>query len=187
MEKNPKGIKEFFRKTLVSLKRKPQTIALIVLGFAFIYYSFNLTLVSNTTALINGPHMGLTEFATMLFSVLSLVCFMNAFPHRKKVNIPMLALMIIMTCLLIYCDIYYGNRITIAITREENRIDPTGRNIFVAQTLSMLNVHKIILVVGMALVALLPVYTPMLKKINTNVNIEGKNNMTAIDISGEDN
>ena len=112
---------------------------------------------------------------------------MNAFPHRKKVNIPMLALMIIMTCLLIYCDIYYGNRITIAITREENRIDPTGRNIFVAQTLSMLNVHKIILIVGMALVALLPVYTPMLKKINTNVNIEGNNNMTAIDISGEDN
>ena len=101
MEKNPKGIKEFFRKTLVSLKRKPQMIALIVLGLGFVYYSFNLTLVSNTTALINGPHMGLTEFATMLFSVLSLVCFMNAFPHRKKVNIPMLALMIIMTCLLI--------------------------------------------------------------------------------------
>ena len=51
----------------------------------------------------------------------------------------------------------------------------------------MLNVHKIILIAGMALVALLPVYTPMLKKINTNVNIEGNNNMTAIDISGEDN
>ncbi len=39
MEKNPKGIKEFFRKTLVSLKRKPQMIALIVLGLGFVYVS----------------------------------------------------------------------------------------------------------------------------------------------------
>ena len=187
MEKNPTGLKEFFRKRLVSLKRKPHMIPLVILGLAFVYYSFNLTQVSNTTALINGPHMGLTEFATMLFSILSLVCFMNAFPHRKKVNIPMLVLMILMVGLLIYCDIYYGSRITVAITRAENQIDPTGKNIFISHTITMLNVHKIILIVGLAMVALLPVYTPMLKKINTNVNIEGNNNMSAIDISGEDN
>ena len=187
MENKPNAVKEFFRKTLVSLKRKPHMIALVVFGFAFVYYSFNLTQVSNTTALINGPHMGLTEFATMLFSTLSLVCFLNAFPHRKKVNVPMLVLMIAMVALLIYCDIYYGNRITIAITREENRIDPTGKNIFITNTLNMLGVHKVILIIGTALLALLPVYTPLLKKINTNVNIEGNSNMSAIDISGEDN
>ena len=39
---------------------------------------------------------------------------------------------------------------------------------------------------AVALTALLPVYKPMLKKINTNVNIEGNQNMGAIDISGED-
>jgi len=187
MENKPNAVKEFFRKRLVSLKRKPHMIALVVFGFAFVYYSFNLTQVSNTTALINGPHMGLTEFATMLFSTLSLVCFLNAFPHRKKVNVPMLVLMIAMVALLIYCDIYYGNRITIAITREENRIDPTGKNIFITNTLNMLGVHKVILIIGTALLALLPVYTPLLKKINTNVNIEGNSNMSAIDISGEDN
>ena len=115
-------MKEFFRKRLVSLKRKPHMIPLAVLGIAFVYYSLNLTQVSNTTALINGQHMGLTEFATMLFSVLSLVCFMNAFPHRKKVNIPMLALMFLMVGGMIFCDIYYGGRITVAVTREVNRI-----------------------------------------------------------------
>ena len=99
----------------------------------------------------------------------------------------MLVLMIAMVALLIYCDIYYGNRITIAITREENRIDPTGKNIFITNTLNMLGVHKVILIIGTALLALLPVYTPLLKKINTNVNIEGNSNMSAIDISGEDN
>ena len=100
MAKQPNRVHEFFRKRLVSLKRKPQLIAMIVLGFAFIYYSFNLSQIANTTALINGPHMGLAGFATMLFSVLSLVCFMNAFPHRKKTNIPMLALTFLMIALL---------------------------------------------------------------------------------------
>ena len=82
MAKNPSGIREFWRKRLVSLKRKPSNIALFVMGIAFIYYTFNLTQISNTTALINGPHMGLTEFITILLSTLSLVCFLNSFPHR---------------------------------------------------------------------------------------------------------
>ena len=123
MAKNPKGFKEFCRKRLVALKRKPDLIPLIVMVIAFLYYSLNLTQVSNTTALINGPGMGLAEFATMLFSTLSLVCFLNAFPHRKKVNIPMLILMLLMVGGLIYCDMYYGGCITNATTRTENRID----------------------------------------------------------------
>ena len=178
-------MKEFFRKRLVSLKRKPHMIPLAVLGLAFVYYSLNLTQVSNTTALINGQHMGLTEFATMLFSVLSLVCFMNAFPHRKKVNIPMLALMFLMVGGMIFCDIYYGGRITVAVTREVNRIDPTGKNIFVTNARNMLRVHEIILIAGAALTALLPVYAPLLKKINTSVRVEDNGDMAAIDISQE--
>lgn len=178
-------MKEFFRKRLVSLKRKPHMIPLAVLGIAFVYYSLNLTQVSNTTALINGQHMGLTEFATMLFSVLSLVCFMNAFPHRKKVNIPMLALMFLMVGGMIFCDIYYGGRITVAVTREVNQIDPTGKNIFVTNARNMLRVHEIILIAGAALTALLPVYAPLLKKINTSVRVEDNGDMAAIDISQE--
>ena len=69
MAKQPAGIKEFVRKRLVSLKRKPQTIALIVLAIGFLYYSLNLTQISNTTAKIQGPNMGLCGFVTMLFSM----------------------------------------------------------------------------------------------------------------------
>ena len=86
---------------------------------------------------------------------------------------------------MIFFDFYYGGRITVAITREENRIDPTGKNIFVANAMHVLNVHKIILIAGLALTALLPVYTPLLKKINTNINVEGSGDMAAIDISQE--
>ena len=79
MAKNPTGIKEYCRKRLVGLKRKPHMIPLVVLAIAFIYYSFNLSQVSNTTALINGPHMGLTEFGTMLPGVLH-----ERFPAPEK-------------------------------------------------------------------------------------------------------
>ena len=81
-------MKEFFRKRIVTLKRRTHLIPLVILAAAFVYYSLNLTVISNTTSLINGAHMGLAEFATMLFSVLSLVCFLNAFPTGKKLMCP---------------------------------------------------------------------------------------------------
>ena len=186
MPNKPNRIHEFFRKRLVALKRKPQLIALCVLAVAFIYYSFNLSQISNTTALINGPHMGLAGFATMLFSVLGLVCFMNAFPHRKKTNIPMLALTFAMLGILIFCDIYYGGRIVAAITRAESPISPTGKNVFVAVAQKVVRVHMILLIVGGVLTALLPVYAPLIRKINTNIDVAENTEMSAIDLSGED-
>ena len=186
MAKSPSKKPEFLRKLLVSLKRKPQMIALLVLAAAFVYYSLNLTQVSNTTAKIYGNGMGLAEFATMLLSMLSLVCFLNAFPHRKKTNIPMLVLMFIMTGIVIYCDIFYGSRITEAVTRPENPISMEGTNIYIANARSMLRVHTVLLIIGAALTALLPVYRPLIRKINTSVAVEGNEQMGTIDISGED-
>ena len=186
MAKNPGGWKEFRRKRLVALKRKPQTIALAVLAIGFLYYSLNLTQISNTTARIQGPGMGLAGFATMLFSILSLVCFLNAFPHRKKVNIPMLVLMLLMVGVVIYCDFYYSGRITAAVTRAENPIDPTGSNAFISRASTVLTVHSVILAISLVLVALLPVYSKLLRQINTNIEVEGNSDMGTIDISGED-
>ena len=50
----------------------------------------------------------------------------------------------------------------------------------------MLSVHRIILIIGVLLVALLPVYSKALRKINTNVDVADNGGMGAIDISGED-
>ncbi len=84
MSAKPRGIKEFIRKFFVSLKRSPQTIALVALAAAFLVYSLNLTSIANTTARINSPNMGQCEFAAMLFSILAFVCFLRAFPKRQK-------------------------------------------------------------------------------------------------------
>ena len=70
------GLKESFRKLLVSLKRRPHMIALLVFALAFLVYSLNLMNISDTTAKIQGKGMGLCGFATMLFSLLSLLCFL---------------------------------------------------------------------------------------------------------------
>ena len=50
----------------------------------------------------------------------------------------------------------------------------------------MLRVHRVLLVIGAALTALLPVYRPLIKRINTSVAVEGNEGMATIDISGED-
>ena len=186
MANQPKGIKEFFRKRLVALKRKPQTIALLAFGLAFVYYSLNLTKISDTTAYINLPGMGLAGFATMLFSILLMVCFMNAFPHRKKVNVPMLALMFVLVGIIIYAGIFYQGRITEALTREVNPITVGADKGYINAAVRMLTVHRVMLIVGVALVALLPVYSKLLRKINTNVDVADNGGMAAIDISGED-
>ena len=186
MASQPKGIQEFLRKRLVALKRKPQTIALVAFALAFLYYSLNLTRISDTTAYINLPGMGLAGFATMLFSILMMVCFMNAFPHRKKVNVPMLCLMFVMVGIIIFCGVFYQGRITEALTREVNPITVSADKGYINAAMRMLTVHRIILIIGVALVALLPVYSKALKKINTNVDVADNGRMGAIDISGED-
>ena len=120
MSKFLAGVKEFFRKRMVALKRKPQTIALLGLLAAFVYYSFNLTKISNTTAVCQTPGvgMGLSAFAMMLLLVLVMVCFLNAFPHRKKVNIPMLTLMLLMMGVIVFCNFRYDGGIDLALQRR---------------------------------------------------------------------
>ena len=184
--KTPARMPEFLRRLFVGLKRKPDIIALIVLLIAFLYYSLNLTHISDTTAKIQGPGMGLCGFATMLFSLLSLVCFLNAFPRRKKPVIAMVVLMLLMFALIIFCDVYYSNLIMTALTRAENPIKLDASTIYIAQAYNVLQTHIVILGIGVALIALLPLYTKLLRKINTSVTVEDYGKLEAIDISGED-
>ena len=153
-----------------------------MLFIAFLYYSLNLTNMSNTTAKIQGTGMGLSQFCIMLFSLLSLVCMLNAFPRRKKANIPMIILMFAMFGIIILCDVHYSNMVIAAITRTENPIVITKDTEYIAYANNMLNVHMVMTIVSAALVVLLPVYSKLLKKINTSVAIEDNGDMDQIDI-----
>lgn len=175
---------ERLRKFVVSLKRKPQTIAMVALVISFLVYSLNLTSISNTTAKIQGTGMGFTGFCTMLFSILSFVCFLNAFPHRKKVNVPMLVLMFAMFAIVVYCDGYYLGAIARAVTRAESPISPVDFP-YVAKAQSTLHVHRILVGITTLLVITMPLYRKALRKIKTSVEVEDNGKLDAIDISEE--
>lgn len=175
--------REFFRKKIVTLKRKPQTIPMLVLVVGFLYYSLNLTHVSNTTAKLQLSGMGLSGFCTMLFSILSLVCFLNAYPHRKKTNMPMLLLMFAMLGILIFCDTYYMGCITRAMTRPENPIVVDASTAYITTAFDMLGTHRVILVVGAVLTLLVPVLRKLLRKIDTSLPVEAAGNMDGIVLS----
>ncbi len=176
------ALKEMVRKTIVSLKRNPSTIPLMMMLVTFLFYSLNLTDVSDTTAKIYGKGMGLSAFCIMLFSLLSLVCMLNAFPRRKKPNIPMIVLMFAMFGIIIFCDIHYSNTILAAITRPENPIQITVDTKYIAEAYNMLKTHMVLTIVSAALVLLMPIYSKLLRKINTSVVIEDNGEMGQIDI-----
>lgn len=172
MKKKNGGLKEFIRKTIVSLKRKPQTIPLLVLAAAFLLYSLNLTHVSDTTAKIQLAGMGLSGFCTMLFSLLSFVCFLNAFPHRKKTNLPMLILLFLMLLILVVCDTYYMGCITRAITRADHPIVVDANTAYIPAAQKMLTMHRVIVVIGALLTMLVPVLRRLLRRIDTSLPVE---------------
>jgi len=185
-KKQGRGFKEFIRKFVVSLKRNPQYIALVALAAAFLVFSLNLTSIANTTAKINTSNMGQCEFAAMLFSILAFVCFLRAFPKRQKPNKIMLGLMFLMQAFIIFVDIVYLSRINEALTSETDPIVIKDDMMYIPAAQNILTIHIILVIVSMVLVALVPVYGALLKKINTSVDVEGNGEMDAIDISGED-
>ena len=179
-------MKEKFRKFLVALKRKPHTIPLVVLVIAFLVYSLRLTVISNTTAKIQGPGMGLCGFIIMLFSMLGLVSFGRTFPHRKPVNKFMLALTFVLFIAVMVADRQYISLVSNAVTRAENVITVDESTSYINESVAMLKTHFWLVIAGLGLTALLPVYAPMIKKINTSIRVEENGEMESIDISGED-
>ena len=183
--KKPGFWKEAWRKFMVALKRRPQMIPLAVFVIAFLFYSLNLMYISDTTARIQGPGMGLAGFATMLFSMLGFMCFLNAFPYRRKPNMPMVILMFVMIVIVIFSDVYYMMAIYSAITRADNPIVVTAQTSYIASAYSYLNIHIIILAAAMVLTLLLPVYSKWLRRIKTSIDVGDNGDLEAIDISGE--
>ena len=94
----------------------------------------------------------------------------------------MLIVFAVMAVLIFYCDIHYCNRIVEAVYRPENPISLTD-NPYVRAAYDMLNVHKILMIVSAVLVALLPVYSKLLRKINTSIDVEDNGSMAAIELN----
>ena len=180
------GIKEGIRKFFVTLKRNPQYIPLAALLVSFLVYSLNLTVISNTTNKLLGANMGLCSFVTMLFSILSFVCMLNAFPKRQKPNILMILLMMVMYGAVIYADYTYVNTIVAEVNHPTHPIVITPELSYIAEAESLLNVHMVLVAVTMVCVLLEPVFAKLLRKINTSIEVEDNGHIDNIELT-EDN
>ena len=93
-------IKEWFRKKVVALKRKPQMIALFLLAVTTIFFMLALYTISQaidlSAANANVKATGICVFIVTLLSLLVLVSFLNSFPKRKKPNIFFIILVFVM-------------------------------------------------------------------------------------------
>jgi len=180
-EKRNKGFKESWRKFIVSLKKRPHNIPMCMMVIAFIVYSFNLTKISNTTAVVNKPLMGLCEFIIMLFSILAFVCFLNAYPKRQKPILPMVILLYALQLIIIGADVIYLGRINEGL----QSIQITDARAFIPQAKSILTVHIIMVIITVILIALIPVLGKMLNKIDTSVKLSD-NDDVEIELTDED-
>ena len=181
-----RGIKEAVRKFFVSLKRSPQNIVFVMMIVSFLVYSFNLTSIANTTTRINSPNMGQCEFAGMLLSILSFVCFLRSFPKRQKANKAMLGLLIFMLAATVFADAVYALRINQALTRAESPITITRDTVYIWYAQRVMETHIFLTCVNILLIATLPLYSKLIRKINTSIDIEGNENIDAIDISDDE-
>ncbi len=82
------GLKEWGRKKIVNLKRKPQNIALFVLLVSSVFYLLCLSTLSPgpTKDFSQVSWLGFCIFVNALFSILVLVLFLGIFPKYPKVN-----------------------------------------------------------------------------------------------------
>ena len=179
-------MKEIIRKFLVSLKKNPQVIPLLAHTVAFGIFSLNLTAISNTTAKIYGPNMGLCSFVTMLLSILVYVCLFSAYPKRQKPNWIMIAMILVMYAAVIVSDNAYSNSIWAAVKRPENPIVITADTMYINDAYQLMSTHIIATIVSAVLIVTEPVYAKLLKKINTSIEVEDNGNLGAIDLSDEE-
>ena len=180
------AFRESRRRFFVALKRKPQNIPLIMVTCCFIWYSFNLSLISFTTTKVQAD-TGFMGFVIMLLSILAVVCCMRAFPYRKKTAISMLILVFVLMSVILLCDILYlttvaGKMNDGTITLKTLSADDYAN---VEKTWSVMIAHSVMLGIAAVLVAILPVYRKWIRKINTSIEVEETAEMEAIDISGE--
>ncbi len=187
--KSAKGdVKEWFRKKIVALKRKPQNITLLFLAVTTVYFMLALFKISQAVYEVYSQEgvettIGICIFVTTLLSLLVLVSFLNSFPKRKKPNIFFIVLVFLMIGAMIACDIVYYVQMTdiLNLPKLQGAVETIAK-VNIGQTYII--VHVVLLGVSAVMFALLPVYAKLINKINTKVELESasENMHGAIDI-----
>ncbi len=188
--KKRNSMKEFFRKKLVSLKRSPQIIPLIILVIACAIFTFNLNVHSlaatgnyTTTAYNNwvntqqGQEMGgvvpamyripgIYVFVITLFSILSVISYLSVY-KKGKLNVFMLVIVYVMLGAMLVCDVLYMEAIKFYTGPFNTKTMES-----VADSLTNVTIHLVANIVSIIFVSILPLIRKLLNLIDTSVEDE---------------
>lgn len=184
------GIKEWFRKLIVKLKRRPMNIAFFVLAISSVIYLCLLGNFSQAGLEYSESGVPISVFINTLFSILVLLLFMYSFPKRaKKPNIVMLiftfAFMAVMIALDILLYVKWGN----AWNEQRVLLNETQlavREKYIYGAINGVLVHMIFLALSVLLTATYPLYGKLINKINTRKVVESTQIKEAIIDTNED-
>lgn len=181
------AMKEWGRKQIVILKRSPQRIPLLILVITSLLWLFWLFTFSQ--AVYNSQQIkwtGIAVFVNTMLSILILPLFLNAFPKRKKTNYVFIALVFVFMICIVFLDILYYIQ-SYDFVYVQGQMDEVwlNRNPAFVQSLNLSIVHIVLIGVSALALALLPVYAPMIKKINTSKEVVGNDIHETIDVEDE--
>lgn len=174
-------MKEWIRKRIVAIKRQPSIIPTVLLALSCVVFNFNLTDFSETTSLIYSPGMGIALFVITLFSFLSIITYLSAYPKRQKPKYGSIIITILMVLISIGCQIFFYNLIIQATEFREKPIEMTD---YIITTKNVIIVHIIMLAISFIALVTLPVYKKLLNKINTSITIS-ENQIENVEVEEE--
>lgn len=177
-------MKEWFRKQLVTIKRNPSIIPLVVMCITCLIFNLKLTVYSKTISLINEPGMGLCSFVITLCSFLSIVTYLGAYPRRQKPKIGSIIITCVMIAASIGAQFLFSYFITYGTVLKENPIQITAAREYVNVAASNSRLHIIFLSITLILIVTLPLYKKLLAKINTSVEL-AENNLDKVEVDKE--
>ena len=160
---------DFFRKQLVNLKRRPQTISLVLLVVCCMIYTFHLTAHSNASMYVSSRIIALYVFITTLASMLVIFSFANAYARGTKRFRLMMGVVFLLLAIQIALDIVYLNIMFYETMVRDNPVPITQD---IADSMNWTIIHLSGLGLTVLSIVLLPVYRRLLQKIDTSMEDE---------------
>ena len=186
------NLKERWRKFLVNTKRKPQRIAFFPLIVSTILWMIGLVYCAQATIYNDIEGMGLCIFVNTMFSILTLLLFMNTFPKRAKhMNYIMLALTFVFIAVMIACDVIWYVKNCDPLMAAYDKAVASGAASSIAQVepgthaFPIVLTHLVFIALSAVLLATLPLYKKLILKINTSKVVEENKLSEEIDTSAE--
>lgn len=178
------GLKEWFRKLIVKLKRKTHLIPLVLtLITSFVYLCMIGTFSQLTIDNTGISSIGLCMFVTTLASILILPLFLNAFPKNKKPVIAYIVSVFVVFALIIAMDsLFLANMNSF---RNSGVTILADKMVFFDKSQTCLITHLVLVSLCVVVFALLPVYKRAINKINTKKVVASNDFSDEIDTSAE--